>query len=90
MIKDGETTTPSQCASAPRGPAPRVTPRLGARSGSQNLQGPSLLFRHEALSSQSGSGCSSALAGEHASRLDIREGRLAERVLPVASLPPLP
>lgn len=93
MIKDGETYTglqqqrPPNAQARPEAPPPAFTTRLGTRSGSQNLQATSLLFRHEALRSQSGSGCSSALAWEHACRLDIREGRLAERVLPVASLP---
>lgn len=76
---------------APR-PRPETTPlafmpRPGARIRSQNLQGTSLLFLHEASRSQSGSGCSSTLAREPARRLDIRDGRLAERTLPVASLP---
>lgn len=63
------------------------TPRPGARSGSYRLQGPSWLFRHEAPRSQSGSGCSSAPARDHARRLDIRARRLAEPSLPVVSQP---
>lgn len=78
---------PPNAQARPEAPPLAFTPRPGARIGSQNLQGSSLLFRHEAPRSQSGSGCSSTLAREHARRLDIRDGRLAERALPVAALP---
>lgn len=92
-IKDGEASTglqqqrPPNAQARPETTPLAFTPRPGARIRSQNLQGTSLLFLHEAPRSQSGSGCSSTLAREPARRLDIRDGRLAERTLPVASLP---